>query len=136
MTAKDGVPIVSAQFYRPDAGHPFNFTTTVPTATGNAGKAKVLQIKLANGGSGRLYHVTMPLDRDAFSWFTDLNRIAYSQITHPNWKGRVGQNLGIVACQGSRPDRTSEMAIDRAPNFRRRSFGSNDQASSSLGRSS
>jgi hypothetical protein len=72
---KDGVPIVSAQFYRPDAGHPFNFTTTVPTATGNAGKAKVLPIKLANGGSGRLYHVTMPLDRDAFSWFTDLNRI-------------------------------------------------------------
>ena len=27
---KDSVPIVSAQFYRPDAGHPFNFEGAVP----------------------------------------------------------------------------------------------------------
>lgn len=72
---KDSVPIVSAQFYRPDAGHPFNFGVTVPTSKGAAGNAKPLAIKLANGTSARLFHVTMPLDPDAFSWFTDLSRI-------------------------------------------------------------
>ncbi len=72
---KDSVPIVSAQFYRPDAGHPLNFSATVPPIEGDAGNAKALPIKLANGSGARLFHVTMPLDPDAFSWFTDLSRI-------------------------------------------------------------
>jgi hypothetical protein len=71
----DSVPIVSAQFYRPAAGHPFNFAATVPTATGAAGQAKAVPIKLADGSDSKLYHVTIPLDPDAFSWFTDLPRI-------------------------------------------------------------
>lgn len=71
----DSVPIVSAQFYRPDAGHPFNFSGTVPAAGGAPGNAKLLPIKLADGSGSQLYHVTIPLDPDAFSWFTDLSRI-------------------------------------------------------------
>jgi hypothetical protein len=71
----DSVPIVSAQFYRPDAGHPFNFTATVPAEKGGSADAKALPIKLADGNAAKLYHVTIPLDPDAFSWFTDLNRI-------------------------------------------------------------
>jgi hypothetical protein len=71
----DSVPIVSVQFYRPDAGHPFNFTATVPGEKSPASAAKALPIKLADGTAARLFHVTLPLDPDAFSWFTDLGRI-------------------------------------------------------------
>lgn len=71
----DSVPIVTAQFYRPAAGHPFNFASPVPTAAGAPGKAKAVPIKLTDGSDSKLYHVTIPLDPDAFSWFTDLPRI-------------------------------------------------------------
>jgi len=71
----DHVPIVSAQFYRPDAGHPLNFSATIPTMNGDAPGAKPLPIKFADGTNAKLYHVTIPLDPDAFSWFTDLDRI-------------------------------------------------------------
>ncbi len=72
----DSVPVVSAQFYRPDAGHPFNFAGKVP-AMDEKGESKDswVPIKLANGKKGRLHHVVIPLDPDAFSWFTDLPRI-------------------------------------------------------------
>lgn len=73
---KDSVPVVSAQFYRPGAGHPFNFSTTVPTIKGDAGNAHTVPVKLVGGKSARLYHVSIPLDPDSFSWFTDLDRIA------------------------------------------------------------
>ncbi|HZK82275.1 MAG TPA: hypothetical protein VFC46_14435, partial [Humisphaera sp.] len=72
---KDSVPIVSAQFYRPNAGHPFNFSATIPTANGNADGALALPIRLEDGSAAKLYHVTIPLDPDAFSWFTDLKLI-------------------------------------------------------------
>jgi hypothetical protein len=71
---EDSVPTVSAQFYRPNAGHPFNFAVEVPNRKGGP-NAKPVAIKYANGKSGKLYHVAMPLDADAFSWFTDLPRI-------------------------------------------------------------
>lgn len=72
---KDSVPVVTAQIYRPDAGHPFNFPGTVPTARGD-GKSQAVPIKLAGGKHAKLYHVVVPLDPDAFSWFTDLPRVA------------------------------------------------------------
>ena len=34
-----------------------------------------MPIKLADGSAAKLYHVTIPLDPDAFSWFTDLSFI-------------------------------------------------------------
>jgi hypothetical protein len=72
---KDSVPIVSAQFYRPDAGHPFNFEGMVPALRGRGGEGKPVDIKLANGKRARLYHTVIPLDPDAFSWFSDLPRV-------------------------------------------------------------
>src|SRR5204863_8477311 len=72
---KDSVPVVTAQFYRPNDGHPLNFAGTVPTTQGDAANAKAVPIKLASGQEAKLYHVTIPLDPDAFSWFTDLSRI-------------------------------------------------------------
>ncbi len=71
---KDGVPLVTAQFYRPESGHPVNFTGTIPPK-GDGDKAQAVPIKLAGGKSSKLYHVTIPLDPDSFSWFSDLNKI-------------------------------------------------------------
>ncbi len=76
---ENSVPVVSAQFYRPDAGHPINFAGTVPPIKGDTfknvtGKSQAVPIKVG-GKSTELYHVTIPLDPDSFSWFTDLNRI-------------------------------------------------------------
>lgn len=82
---KDEVPIITAQFYRPEAGHPFNFAGRVPTiveavsdfgaAKDTPGGAKPIAVKTADGKAARLWHVTIPLDPDAFSWFSDLPRI-------------------------------------------------------------
>ena len=58
---------------------------------------------------------------------------AYGKNSKPNRKALVGRNLEIVAYRGSYPDRTSEMAIDGAPNFRHRTFGSKDQSSNTHG---
>lgn len=72
---KDKLPVVSAQFYRPDAGHPFNFSGQVPESGGRGAAGKAIPFKTTDGKSLQLYHVTIPLDPDAFSWFSDLNRI-------------------------------------------------------------
>ncbi|HVF10139.1 MAG TPA: hypothetical protein VNA16_05015, partial [Abditibacteriaceae bacterium] len=73
---KDEVPVVTAQFYRPDAGHPYNFAGRVPDITGKSRVAgKPVPVKTADGKTMQLYHVVIPLDPDAFSWFTDLKRI-------------------------------------------------------------
>jgi hypothetical protein len=76
---KDKVPFVSAQFYRPNAGHPFNFGTDVPDLSGRINAGDVIStpvpVKTVDGKKLQLYHVVMPLDPDAFSWFTDLKRI-------------------------------------------------------------
>ncbi len=74
---KDSVPVVSAQFYRPDSGHPINFAGKVPSLRDDNGKGMYphVPIKFADGKSAQLYHVVIPLDPDDFSWFTDLPKI-------------------------------------------------------------
>lgn len=73
---KDKVPVVTAQFYRPNAGHPFNFSGPVPTLTARSSSTgKPMPVKSIDGKALQLFHVTIPLDPDAFSWFTDLDRI-------------------------------------------------------------
>lgn len=72
----DSVPVVTAQFYRPDAGHPLNFSAEVPAMRGESkGEGEPVNIRLENGKSAKLYHVKIPLDPDAFSWLSDLPRI-------------------------------------------------------------
>ena len=53
--------------------------------------------------------------------------MAYGKISQPNRKALFGLDLRIVAHGRFHPDRTSEMAIDGAPDFRRRTFDSKDQ---------
>ena len=95
---ENGVPVVSAQFFRPDAGHPINFAGTVPAVSGGKSQpakegpafnlpgmaptvkgdvpgTRSVPVKLAGGKNANLYHVVIPLAPDSFSWFTDLNRI-------------------------------------------------------------
>ncbi|NQU10757.1 hypothetical protein HQ590_08205, partial [bacterium] len=72
----NSVPVVTAQFFRSGAGHPVNFSGDVPPFTGGSADAKGFPVKLANGKKGRLHHVVIPLEPDAFAWFTDRPRIA------------------------------------------------------------
>ncbi len=72
----DSVPVVSAQFYRPDAGHPISFAANkVPGLKDASTTSAGIPIKLASGKDATLYHITIPLDPDAFSWFSDLGKI-------------------------------------------------------------
>jgi len=74
---RDAVPVVTAQFYRPNAGHPFNFSGRVPDLSGrDRGDARPVTVKTTKGRKIQLYHVVIPLDPDAFSWFSDLKRIS------------------------------------------------------------
>jgi hypothetical protein len=69
----DSVPTVTAQFYRPSAGHPFNFAGTVPEFDGSGKHA--VKVRTIDGKKVKLFHVVIPIDPDALSWFSDLNRI-------------------------------------------------------------
>lgn len=71
----DNVPIVTAQFFRPYAGHPVNFAGRVPLYTAKSGGAGAFPVKLSNGKKGRLFHIVIPLEQDQFSWFSDLPNI-------------------------------------------------------------
>ena len=72
---KDKVPCVTAQFYRPLAGHPMNFAAKVPVYTAGSGGSKSFPVTLANGKSARLFHVVIPIDPDKMAWFSDLQRV-------------------------------------------------------------
>jgi hypothetical protein len=71
----DSVPVVSAQFYRPDAGHPISFSANKVPSLKDRSTSPGIPVKLASGKEATLYHITIPLDPDAFSWFSDLNMI-------------------------------------------------------------
>ena len=58
----DEVPIITAQFYQPNAGHPSSVEATVQPFAAVTGDAAALPVQLANGKKGRLYRVTLPLD--------------------------------------------------------------------------
>jgi hypothetical protein len=71
----DSLPVVSAQFYRPDAGHPISFSANKIPGLKDGSASAGIPIKLASGKDATLYHITIPLDPDAFSWFTDVSKI-------------------------------------------------------------
>ncbi len=72
----DSLPILSAQFYRPDAGHPITFSNDrIPSLGDKATVSSAVPVKLASGKDATLYQITIPLDPDSFSWFSDLDKI-------------------------------------------------------------
>jgi hypothetical protein len=72
----DSVPVLSAQFYRPDAGHPISFSANkIPALADKVDATRAVPVKLASGKEAMLYHITIPLNPDSFSWFSDLEKI-------------------------------------------------------------
>jgi hypothetical protein len=69
----DSVPIITAQFYRPNAGFNKNFAAKVPLATAAGTDVKGLGTKLVDGRKVNLYQVTIPLDPALIASFSDLN---------------------------------------------------------------
>jgi hypothetical protein len=67
----DSVPIVTAQFYRPDAGFPVQFISPTVAHLDAAGSAaNLLPVKTASGQKS-LYHVVIPIDPGVLSAFAD-----------------------------------------------------------------
>ncbi|HPO52030.1 MAG TPA: hypothetical protein PK165_04275 [bacterium] len=70
---KFNVPVITAQFYRPNAGHPANFAGKVPLYSAKSGAEKIYPVKLSNGQTINLFHVVIPVDPGAMDWFSDLD---------------------------------------------------------------
>ena len=71
----DGVPVVTAQFYRAQSGFPKNFAARVPAFTSMSQAANAIPVKTMYGQPGRLFHVTIPVDSGALAEFDDLDLI-------------------------------------------------------------
>lgn len=73
----DTVPVLTAMFYRPEAGYTESFTARIPFATATSSKsgATPLPVKLANGQSANLWLVKIPLDSSRLTSFADMDVI-------------------------------------------------------------
>lgn len=68
-----GVPVVTAQFYRAQAGFPKSFATRAPAFSAKSKDAQAIDVKTTGGKSGRLYLVTIPIEPGALAEFDDLD---------------------------------------------------------------
>ncbi|NQU97373.1 MAG: hypothetical protein HQ548_07000, partial [Chloroflexi bacterium] len=71
----DSTPVVTAQFFRPGAGFPENFSTRVPLWSATSTNVTALPVTLDNGKSANLYHVVMPIEPGALAAFDDLDTL-------------------------------------------------------------
>lgn len=71
----DTTPVVTAQFYRPAAGHPVNFAARVPAFAAKSTAA--VPVRLAGGGQGNLYLVTIPLEPEGLDAFADKDHLEF-----------------------------------------------------------
>lgn len=72
--APDTTPVLTAQFYRPSAGHPVNFETRIPAFSAPAPAvepAATLPVTLSNGRRGHLHQVSIPLEPNGLAAFVD-----------------------------------------------------------------
>ncbi len=72
----DTTPIVTAQFYRANAGHPVNFTGRVPLFSAPA-TVHALPAQLVNGIKGNLHLVTIPLEPNGPAAFSDQDHLEF-----------------------------------------------------------
>jgi len=66
----DTTSVVTVQFYRPNAGHPVNFKSRVPLFSVKS--TRCIPVSLNNGRKGYLHLVTIPLEPDGITSFSDL----------------------------------------------------------------
>jgi hypothetical protein len=72
----DTLPVITAQFYRPEAGFHINFEGSAPLATSTAKvDATPIATRLIGGKPVNLYRVTIPLDPGQLSALSDLDTI-------------------------------------------------------------
>ena len=71
----NNVPVITAQFYRPNAGHPMNFSGTVPIYSAKPKNIQSYPVKLKNGQTINLFHIIIPIDPGKMDWFSDLSRV-------------------------------------------------------------
>lgn len=67
------LPVMTAMFYRPNAGYAENFETQVPLGTAEAKGATAIPVTLSNGKQVNLWKITIPLDPGRLSAFGDLD---------------------------------------------------------------
>lgn len=72
---KNNVPIITAQFYRPNAGHPMNFSSSVPVYSAKPRDIKSYPVKLENGEKINLFHIIIPIEPGKMDWFSDLEKV-------------------------------------------------------------
>ena len=70
---KDSLPLVTAQFFRPNAGYPERFEARVPLATATSSGATRLGVRLENGKPVNLWLIKLALDPGRLSSFADLD---------------------------------------------------------------
>lgn len=68
----DSVPLISAQFYRPQAGNSMSFEAVVPSVHSTRTDVKPLPVTLDNGKKVNLWLVTIELDPGMLSAFADM----------------------------------------------------------------
>jgi hypothetical protein len=73
----DTIPRLTAQFYRQRAGFPVNFKANVPVYTAKAQVNQVLPLRLANGKTGHLYHIIIPLEPEGLDSFSDREALEF-----------------------------------------------------------
>jgi hypothetical protein len=71
----DKTPVVSAQFYRPSAGHPVHFSARAPLFTAKADAA--VPVKWTSGADGYLHLVTIPLEPEGLASLADLDVLEF-----------------------------------------------------------
>src|SRR5262249_16316253 len=67
----DTTPVVTAQFFRDNAGHPVNFAGKVPAFSDPLDAARGLPFQLADGARGNLHLVSIPLEPNGTAAFSD-----------------------------------------------------------------
>ncbi len=68
----DTLPVITAVFYRPDAGHPVCFEKNVPVYRSDSRGTQKISFITKNGGKGNLYLITIPLLKEGLKSFSDL----------------------------------------------------------------
>jgi len=69
---QDTVPVVTAVFYRPNAGHPLPFQTKVPLYKASSTSTVKIPFVTEKGKRGNLYLITIPLLKEGLKGFSDL----------------------------------------------------------------
>ncbi|MCM8763781.1 MAG: hypothetical protein NC830_00210, partial [Candidatus Omnitrophica bacterium] len=66
------LPVLTALFYRPNAGHPLSFETRVPVYKAESTTATKIPFITEKGKKGNLYLITIPLLKEGLRGFSDL----------------------------------------------------------------